>query len=256
MSAEKICALIVEDDPASLEALKIQLENYKQIKVIGIAGNASEAFKCAMKEKPALIFLDVELPGESGIEFLDSVLREGLHPTVIFTTAYQDYAIEAIRHAAFDYLLKPVDPEELSLAISRLNQQQSRLDLEENLKKLVTRLRHPSLLKLNSRKGFVMIDPDEIVYCEADWNNTDIVYGDDNKEIATMNLGKISELLTDSNFIRINRSIIINLNYLSRVDKKQHQIILKKNNKEYSIKVSALNLRKLEGAIGKIQSGR
>lgn len=252
MSADTISTLIVEDDPAALQALTMQIGAYKELRIAGTARNATEAYSLAMKENPELIFLDVEMPGKSGIEFLDIILREGLHPTVIFTTAYQNYAIEALRHAAFDYLLKPVDPEELSLVIARYKQKRSRVNLEENLRNLVARLRHPGLLKFNSRKGFVMIDPDDIIYCEADWNYTKIYYGDNDEELVTLNLGKISEMLPGERFIRINRSILININYLTKVDKKQHLIYLKKNSKEYSIKVSTLNLRKLEGEVGRM----
>jgi two-component system, LytTR family, response regulator len=255
MNAEDFTTLIVEDDPVALEALKVQLEHYKELKVTGCAVNASEAYGLALEENPELIFLDIELPGKSGIEFLDLILKEGLHPTVIFTTAYQDYAIEAIRHAAFDYLLKPIDPEELAMAISKLKLQRSRQHFEEDLQKLVARLRSPRSLKFNSRKGFVMIDPGDIVYCEADWNYTRIFYGDNDEELVTMNLGKVSELIPGERFIRISRSILININYLTRVEKKQHLIFLKKNNREYSIKVSTLNLRKLENVIGRIAAG-
>lgn len=250
MNAEVYTTLIVEDDPAALEALKVMLGQFKEIKVACCARNATEAYSLTIKEIPELIFLDVEMPGKSGIEFLDIILREGLHPTVIFTTAYQDYAIEALRRSAFDYLLKPIDPEELAMVINRFRNKISRQQFVEDLQRLVARLKHPQALKFNSKRGFVMIDPEDIIYCEADWNYTDIYYGDDNRELVAMNLGKVSEMLPADYFVRVSRSILININYLSRVDKKQHLIFLKKNSKEYSIKASTMNLRKLEGEVG------
>jgi DNA-binding LytR/AlgR family response regulator len=246
MKDEIIRSLIVEDHPDEGELLKKLLEQHPEIRVIGIAGQASEAFQLTVEEKPELIFLDVELPGKSGIQFLELIQREGLNPAVIFTTAYQSYAIDAIRHSALDYLLKPIDPDELSLAITRYKQQKLKRNYEADLHQLISRLSPDHHLKFNSKKGFVMIDPKDIFYCQADWNYTEIYYGDENKEVVTLNLGKVAEMLPADMFIRINRSTLINANYLIRVDKKHRTCILKKNDKEYPLSLSILNMRRLE----------
>lgn len=246
MSDNKIKALIVEDDPSAIEALKIMLESHREIHVTGTARSGTEACALALKEKPELIFLDVEMPGRSGIEFLDLILREGLHPSVIFTTAFENYAIEAIRREACDYLVKPIDREELAMAITRFMHKRNMNKEAEDLRRLLGCLQPAQRIKFNSKKGFVMIDPQEIIFCEADWNYTSICHGDGRKELSTLNLGKIEALLPADQFLRINRSMLFNIRYLVSVDKKNRTCLLKKGDLEYPFKLSILNLRRLE----------
>jgi DNA-binding LytR/AlgR family response regulator len=246
MKVEPANALIVEDDPGAAALLKTLLDKHPEIQIIGIAGSADEALKIAMESNPGLIFLDVELPGKNGIQFLEMIQKEGLNPPVIFITAFTSYAIKALRQSALDYLLKPIDPEELAQAIEKFNQHRWRKNFAEDLSKLVKRLSSSSQIKFNSRSGPVMIDPSEIIYCKADWNFTEIYFVSGSKEVVTMNLVKVTELLANGQFIPVSRSILVNKAFINRIDKKHRTCILVNDKAEIPLRISILYMRKLE----------
>lgn len=248
MKNELISAMIVEDSHEARLLLEKYLADYPYICLVASAKSVDEATLAFLKHRPELIFLDVELDNRTGFEFLDNIrdLTENLK--VIFTTAYDHYALQAIKHSAFDYLMKPIDPEELSKSMQRL---QGQADLKEagflqKINFLQTSLNQNKPLKLNIKHGFVLVNPSEILYCQADWSYTDIFTTDNTRHTISMNIGSLEDELPKTMFIRANRSLILNLNYLQKVDKSKGLVFLRNGAQEITLSLTTAKIRKLE----------
>lgn len=239
--------LVVDDEPEARELLKFMLLDSDGVSVIGTAGDVDEAIDFMKKGKPHLVLLDIQMPGKDGFDFIEQIQGMDHEPGVIFVTAYEHYAIQAIRNSVFDYILKPVHQEELDRAILRFRTQGRKAEKLE-LHDLIETLRNngPPRVKLNTRAGYMLIDPSEVVYCEADGNYTHIQLTSGSRETTTQNLGNIEELLEGGTFFRAGRSYLLNLKYLSRVDRKNSQCILDYQGDSCSIRIPAQKIKMLE----------
>ncbi|RLD72578.1 MAG: hypothetical protein DRI98_01600 [Bacteroidetes bacterium] len=244
---EVLKILLVDDEPEARELLKYMLLGNKRVSVVGAAGTVDEAIKLMQKEHPHLVFLDIQMPEKDGFQFIEQVHRSGEDPGIIFVTAFEHYAIQAIRNSVFDYILKPVHQEELDSAIERFQLRGRRMQ-EQDLNQLMEALRGsgPTKIKLNTRSGYVLIDPSEVVYCQADGNYTHIQLTRGSSEIITQNLGAIEEVFGGKSLFRASRSYLINLNYLTRVDRKSCNCTLEYNGESCSIKIPAQKVKMLE----------
>ena len=226
-----------------MEAL---LKAYPEIKVIDIISDATTAVEAILAKKPDLLFLDIQMPGKTGFEIVKDLMEANQVPSIIFSTAYDQFAIEAIRHAAFDFLVKPVNPEELKQAIVRLQQLPSKPSQAEQLTRLIERTLSKPKIKISTTGGFSLINPSDIIYIQADWNYSELFFDQEKSELATMNIGSLEESLPGNDFFRISRSLIINVTYLKKVNRKKRQALLVKDGKEYIFPIPLLNIRKLE----------
>ncbi len=244
---EVLKILLVDDEPEARELLKYMLLENKRVKVIGAAGTVDEALQLMRKEHPHLVLLDIQMPEKDGFHFIEQVHQSGEDPGIIFVTAFEHYAIQAIRNSVFDYILKPVHQEELDSAIERFRAQGKKVH-EQDLSLLMEALRGdvPSKIKLNTRSGYVLIDPLEVVYCQADGNYTHIQMTRGSSEIITQNLGAIEEIFDGKSFFRASRSYLLNLRYLTRVDRKSCSCTLEYAGESCSIKIPAQKVRMLE----------
>ena len=244
---EVLKILVVDDEPEARELLKFMLLGNKKVSVVGIAGHVDEAVKLMNSERPHLVLLDIQMPEKDGFHFIEQVQKSDLDPGIIFVTAYEHYAIQAIRKSVFDYILKPVHQEELDDAIQRFRNKWRRVH-EQDLNQLVDELRNrgPARIKLNTRSGYVLIDTSEVVYCRADGNYTHIQLSRGISEITTQNLGAIEEILEGSTFFRASRSYLLNLKYLSRVDRKNCNCVLEYPGDTCSIKIPPKKIKMLE----------
>ena len=249
---EMLKILLVDDEPEARELLKYMLMGQKGVSVVGAADTVDEAIKLMLSESPHLVLLDIQMPEKDGFHFIEEVHRSGEDPGIIFVTAFEHYAIQAIRNSVFDYILKPVHQEELDNAIERFRLR-GRKAQEQDLQQLVEALRGngPSKIKLNTRSGYVLIDPSEVVYCQADGNYTHIHLSRGSSEIITQNLGAIEESLEGSTFFRASRSYLLNLKYLTRVDRKSCNCILEYPGTSYSIKIPAQKVKMLEATFSR-----
>ena len=244
---EKVRCIIVEDLEAPRAFLEKELQRFEALQLIGAYGSAEAALENIIPDKPQLIFLDVELPQKSGFDFLTDLKRINLHPCIIFTTAYDQYAIQAIKHAAFDYLLKPIDPEELTITINRYLNQASSCSMEEKIDKLLEHVNPNHKIRFNTRQGFILVSPAEIIYGEADWNYTRIFLTGDRQETISINIGKVLEKLPSGQFVRISRSHAINPKFLVKVNRKTKIITLKSGEHIFELPVTPKGFRELKG---------
>lgn len=219
MSRDKISILIVDDEPEARDLLSMLLARIAGVEVTGTADRVDQAFEMIVNQRPDLVLLDIQMPEKNGFELVRMVHEKHLEAGFVFVTAYDEYAIEAIKVSAFDYLLKPVDMDALLDSIERFRAQRRQSNLQQ-LGLMLEELNHKSKIKVNTRSGFILIDPQEVIHCVASGNYTEVYLVNNRVEIVTSNLGTFTDQLPGRHFFRISRSGIINLNYLSRVDNK------------------------------------
>lgn len=218
-------AIIIDDEKNVQEALKILLQrNCPEINICGIANSASQGRDLLKQWDVHLIFLDISMPGENGFDFLDSIPKENY--AIIFTTAYEEYALRAIKTNAIDYLLKPIDAEELKEAVTKAS---SHLDLrrqnehlqrtyDESLNNLTQQAQngfeYAPKITIIDKFGFQIVEVEKIRYVEADGAYCIIHLSGLEKVISSKPVADIEKIIDPSVFVRIHKSTLINLNFL------------------------------------------
>jgi two-component system LytT family response regulator len=238
-------AIIIDDEKESIDLLLDLLKDCPEIIILDSFQDPEEGIKGILSYKPDVLFLDIQMPGKDGFDVLREIHDYNLNPVVIFITGYDQFAIKAIKFAAFDYLLKPVDPEELKNTIEKLKNQKKD-NLENQVKKLLNHINSNVKLKFNTRTGFIIIDPSDIIYCLADRNYSEIYLFDGRKEVITCNLKKLSKVLPHDNFHRVSRSLIINTQFLTKVERTNRKITLKNNDQMISFSIPSDQIKNLE----------
>ncbi len=216
----KVSLIIIDDEQPARNLLKEMLSGIFWIQILGEAGHVGAAFEMIRNKRPDVILLDIHLQGENGFDLVEKLIQHAIEVKVIFISAYENHAIGAIRASAFDYLVKPVNKQELVQSLEKLSKKADSLPVDDRFSQLIYQLSDRKKIKFRNRNGFMMIHPDEIIFCRADSNYT-ILQLDDGKSLTvSMNLGAVEEVLPELCFSRISRSLIINLHYLSEVDRK------------------------------------
>jgi two-component system LytT family response regulator len=213
-----INAIIVDDEPDCCESLVLLLERYcPEVKILDICYGAETALQSIKEHEPQILFLDIEMPFMNGFEMLEKLGH--IHFELIFTTSYDQYAIKAIRFSALDYLLKPIDREELQKAVQKAAQR-NRHPLPQQLDMLLQKLRNPAIpinkIAIPTMEGFQLLPAESVISCESQGNYTYLLLKDKRKIIASRNLKEIEELLEDYPFIRVHHSHIVNINEVEK----------------------------------------
>lgn len=251
--------LIIDDEKRALNVLRILIEKHiSGITELETALGAEEGLSKFQEMTPDLIFLDVEMPGMTGFELLEEVRQINTTTNVIFTTAYDHYAIRAIRFSAIDYLLKPIDVDDLKKAFQRFvdhrntrfeNPDELMANLMSNLKSMHVqkpRLAVPAL------GGAVFFDIDEIVRCHADDNYTEFYITDGQRYVASRPLKEYDVLLQDYNFLRVHQSHLVHPGYIKQYTNKG-MLELKDGT---HVPVSRRKHQWLQGKLKEMYSGR
>lgn len=214
-----IKAIIVDDEAHCIDTLTIRLKDYcPDVEVIASCRSGTEGIEKINALNPDLVFLDIEMPLLNGFQMLEKF--KTIPFSIIFTTSFDQYAIKAIRFSALDYLLKPVDPKELIIAVRKM-QTQIKKPVPEQFDMLLNRMQHKASvfnkIAIPTTEGYELLDSADIIYCEADDDYTRFYLKDKKKITATRILKEIEELLQDFlNFARVHHSYIVNMNEVSR----------------------------------------
>ncbi len=213
-----IKAIIIDDEMHCRKTLGILLKEYcPDVQIIEQCDNGESGAEAIKKLKPDLVFLDIEMPRMNGFEILEKFSEISF--AVIFTTGYDQYAIKAFKFSALDYLLKPIDHEELKKATQKVNKQ-SPHPLTQQLEILLQRLNHqPSAINkiaLPTMEGLQMIPVDSIISCGSDRNYTTVLLKGNKKIIVSKMLKDIEEMLDEYSFLRVHHSYIVNLNEINK----------------------------------------
>ena len=233
----KVNALIVEDDKDSRDLLHLYLKQHGGFSEIIEASSAEDALYKLMETSPDIVFLDIQLPGKSGIDFLGLLNKQSIRTHFVIVSSSRNFAVDAIKFDVFDYLLKPVSKVELYNIIDRF-----RLKIitnpEVKLKEVLKGLDDGVKIKFNSRNSYIIVEPKDIVYCQADGSYTDIYLTNGKMELANTYLAKVEEVLTKFNFTRISRSTLINVKWLRSVNRSNDTCVLFVDGKEFVVQGS------------------
>ncbi len=241
---EKIKAIIVDDEAEARDIMSNLLKDFPQVEVLARDAGVDEAFLSIKKYRPDLVFLDIDMPGKSGFELIRMLKPTIFRPAFIFITAYNQFAIEAIKHAAFDYLLKPVDMEELRSSIERYKEEVGNKTELGRIENLLLSLQEEKI-SFSSRSGTLYLYPDDITYCQADGNYTTLYLVGKSPQTVTMNLGRLEANLPTARFAKISRSLIINKRYLSEIKRKEKKCSLLVENELISLNIASKYISRL-----------
>lgn len=214
-----IKSILIDDEKHCLDTLSILLKEYcPDVQIIEQCHSGKEGLLSIKKANPDLVFLDIEMPGMNGFEMLEQLT--GISFAIIFTTSYDQYAVRAIRFSALDYLLKPIDPNELISAVRKVMEQRH-LPLAEQFQMLLKQIQNKdhqfSKIAVPTAEGFELIPADQVVRCEADDNYTHLFLKNKTKITACRTLKEMEEQLHDFTFfVRVHHSYIVNLNEITK----------------------------------------
>ncbi len=231
--------LIIDDERNAHEALAELLKRYFNDKTTVIASceSVSEGVKAINKHQPDIVFLDIEMPNGSGFELFNYF--NPISFEVIFTTAHKKYAIDAIKHAAFDYLLKPVNIVELQEVLRRYMLKRVKKQKEERMQQLLTSLAGRSndfsKVALPTLNGYQLENYHSIAYCEAEENYSRVFLIDGRQVVVAKNLGLLQEILPGKLFFRIHKSHLVNLNYVKTYCRYQRHYITLEDGTELDV---------------------
>jgi two-component system LytT family response regulator len=214
-----IDAILVDDEAAGLEALQLAIEKYcPEIVIKGAYNKPEEAIAGIRKIHPALVFLDVQMPQMSGFDLLQEL--SPIQFEVIFVSAHDQYAIKAIRFSALDYLLKPVDVEDLMHAVKRVKERPTQTTNAFQYQSVLNNIQLKSgkveKLAVPTQEGIDFFHTRDILYCKAEGSYTQIVLKNNQQTLVCKNLKDFESLLAESGFFRVHHSYIINLAHVEK----------------------------------------
>lgn len=214
--------LLIDDEERATDALRLMIEKtVPEIQQVMVCNDSRKAADMIHNYQPGLVFLDIQMPHLNGFEVLEKMPNKNFK--IIFTTAYNEYAIQAIRFSAFDYLLKPIDIEELQSAVHRfLESNEDYKQQYDLLKNIMHNIQAPSAdefrLALPTKEGVHFLIPQEIIRCEAVGNYTKFFVAGNKTYLISKTLGEYDVLLTPHNFIRTHKSHLVNKKFISFID--------------------------------------
>ena len=226
-------AVIVDDETKALQSLTWELTIFSdEIEVDASFTNPFEALEYLGKNQPDCLFLDIEMPTMDGFQFIQKLNNKNF--PVIITTAYNQYAIKALKNEAIDYLLKPIDSDDLKETINKIKKYNAKNYTAERLEKILLNFnanaKHKKIT-FNTDGKLVFLDSKDILYAESDGNYTTVFLTDGHKIVLTKKLKEVNELLPEDSFFRIHNSYIINLNKIKEFLKTDGYVILQSNHK-------------------------
>jgi two-component system LytT family response regulator len=214
-----INAVIVEDEKKSREVLEALVKtNCPDVNIVGMAESVAQGEEVIRSTKPRLVFLDIEMADGSGFDLLERVPNSGFE--VIFTTASDAHALRAIKYSAIDYLLKPIDADELKTAVEKIRSKQLDTTNIESLKFLLQNFRKPneqySKITLPTGNAYEIINVKDIIRCEADGSYTSFFLENKKKLLVSASLKHYEDILPADDFIRVHHHHLINMNHVVR----------------------------------------
>jgi two-component system LytT family response regulator len=212
-------AVIIDDEINNLSSLKEKLDNHcPQVQIAAACDNAADGIKSIDSLHPDIVFLDIEMPVMNGFVMLQQLSYKNFE--LIFTTAYDHYAIKAIRYSALDYLVKPIEIEDLKEAVKKAEEKRNHANPNPQIELLMEQLLHKknqfSRIAIPSTEGLQFIRVEDIIYLEASVNYTHIFTSDKKKYIVSRTLKDFEDMLPPEIFLRIHNSYIINKNFAEK----------------------------------------
>ncbi len=248
-----IKAIIIDDEQHCIDRLAGLVERHckETLELVGCFYTVEDGLKAIRLLQPQLIFLDVQIKNKTGFDLLRQIHDKSFE--VIFTTAYEKYAVQAFRFSAIDYLLKPVDQEDLLEAVAKLSSKKPAYELTQKLETLLDNMEQlkqytpPKKIMVPTIKGFELLPVIDIIRCQSDINYTTIFMKDRQKLVVAKTLKEFEEMLEEYNFFRVHNSHLINLAYVKSYNKGKGGSVLMIDNSEIDVSTRRKNdlLKKL-----------
>jgi len=226
-------AVLVDDEAKALESLSWELTNLSdEVKIIASFTDANKALDYLESNTPDCLFLDIEMPIMDGFQFIKSLKNKNF--PVVITTAYNQYALKALKNEAIDYLLKPIDSDDLHETVAKIKKYNQKNISAERLEKILLNFNAKSLNKkitINTDGKLMFLEADEILYAESDGNYSTIFLQDGQKIVLTKKLKEVYQMLPDDSFFRIHNSYVVNLGKIKEFLKSDGYVVLKTGQK-------------------------
>ena len=243
-----IKTIIIDDEQKAREAITDLLAAYcPNVKVIAQAENVETGVAAIKQNKPDLVLLDINMPDGTGFDVLKKL--DTIQFKVVFITAYEEYAIKAIKFSALDYIVKPIDPDELVQAIEKVEHSIEKDNINLKLNAFLSNMEHinkgAKKIVLKTSESMHIVNVQDIIRCEADGNYTRFFLIDGKKLIVSRVLKEFDEMLEEYGFCRTHQSHLININHIERFDKRDGGSVVMKDGTEVPV-----SSRKREVLIG------
>ncbi|MEO1012795.1 MAG: LytTR family DNA-binding domain-containing protein [Bacteroidota bacterium] len=226
-------AVLVDDEAKALQSLSWELTNFsEEIQVVASFTDPLEALSYLGKTSPDCLFLDIEMPTMDGFQFIQKLGNKNF--PVIITTAYNQYAIKALKNEAIDYLLKPIDTDDLKETIAKIKKFNARNYTAEKLENILLNLNTGSAkrkITFSTDGKLLFLESGEILYAESDGNYSTLFLTNGQKIVLTKKLKEVNQLLPDDSFFRIHNSYIVNLHKIKAFLKTDGYVVLESNHK-------------------------
>lgn len=213
-----INCILVDDEPLNLDGLEKMINRYcPELTITGKAGNAQEALEMIRNNPPKIVFLDIQMPRENAFDLLDQLMPVNFE--IIFVTAFDNYAMRAFKYSALDYLLKPVDMDELRTAVNKAKARLLDKDMNARLAIFLDQIKEKnssSRIALRTREGLLFFPIKDILYCTAERAYTRFTFLNGSQQLVTGNLKEFEELLPANQFCRVHDSYLINLDHVKK----------------------------------------
>lgn len=232
-------AILVDDEADGIRTLQRMLERHcPQVNITATCANATAAKQKIAQLNPDVVFLDIQMPGKSGLELLTEMYDKEFE--VIFVTAHNEYMLQALQYSAADYLLKPVDEDRLIEAVQRVEKKLEAGKKEEQSKALLHNLGaagNPAEMRLclPTLKGFIVLKLDEILYCEAERSYTTFHLEGNKTVTVSKPLTEYDQILHGTSFLRIHKSFLVNLHHVKEYQRGEGGLVIMSNNAEIEV---------------------
>ncbi len=248
----KIKTIIIDDEQGNIITLTEMLNNYcPDVYLLGTANNITDGEKLIHAENPDLVFLDIEMPFGNGFELLNKLTP--INFEVVFITAFNNYAIKAFKYSVIDYLLKPVNIDELKAAVIKVKNKLETTNVALRIDSLLSNLKMEKSgqkkIGITTEEGILFEEIDNIMYLEAEGSYTTIFLKGDKKEITSRTLKDLEDILPDTIFFRVHNSSIININYIKKYYKGRGGYVEMEDHKKIEV-----SQRKKDEFLSKINS--
>lgn len=220
-------AVIVDDEQKAIQSLSWELTNFnKDIEVIKTFTEPEKALEFLQDYTPDCLFLDIQMPTMDGFQFLDKLNNKDL--AVVITTAYDDYAIKALKRQALDYLLKPIDSDDLKEVFQKIKKFNTRVVNSDNLEQILLdfHAKNNKKITINTEGKLVFLNQDDIIYVESDGNYSTLFLKDNQKILLSKKLKEVNQILPNQFFFRIHNSYIINLSKIKEFLKSDGYVVM------------------------------
>lgn len=232
-----IRSIVIDDEQHSVRALLSDLQQHcPSIEIADTCYSAKEGIMAIKKLNPDLIFLDVEMPWMNGFEMLE--ILGDVNFSIIFTTAHDEFAAKAFRISAVDYLLKPIDANDLKAAVQKVEKKMDEGSSVQHISNLLRNMRQPSAeqkIALPQREGYEFVDVASIIYCNAEGAYTKVFIKDKKTMLISRTLGAVEELLPPEIFQRIHHSTLVNTTYITQFLRTDGGYVVLKNGEKLSV---------------------